>query len=1537
MGTDSRNTNLSNQEKKRFAVLRKQTALLTAVVSVFAMVALGAPLAASAAQRIDMKVLVLGTSTTEPGLVSWQSALQREGVPYETIVTTPGHTPITAATLSDTLASGTPEGKYQAVIVTVGDLPECTTTCVSQLSPTEWTAIEEYEQTFNVRQLTGDIFPSATYGLNAPSFDGALDNTQGALTTEGKTIFPYLKGPVAIDTGTFGYEATPLTTQATGASFSSLVSGPGGSSLLGVYTHPNGVQEMVETFNQNANQLQAELLRHGALNWATRGVYFGDQRNYYEADIDDNFLFDDSWDTTTHTTDSLSEDAIREVPADVEYAAKWSTENKFRIDMLFNGGGSTAYAEGNTAALGGSGGATGETTKGGGSSAPGTDPLLAAFQKDKSSFGWISHTWDHPNIDVGCATQQYIEAELNENNSWAAQAPGTTPGTGGLGLTSLTTPTAALGNDNPSVVITGEHSGLANLLPGNPGVVDPPDLDTAEAAASGGKLAPGKYVYAVADDFSVGGPPSTASESAPVTVTGSTGTVTLTWAAVCHAAEFKIYRELEGSNKWSLISTVAPPATAPPNSWFGNPISNKLVTNGGALEQTFTDTGAAGTASTGPPVDNGAVESAYPQNPNFTPAFTGVGIQYFGSDASKPYPNASIAGSTTPVYPAGSSFPDGTASAIPRYPTNIYYNVSTETEEVDEYNTLYTSVVEGGKCVASPTNTCETAKANFAEVVHSIETNMFGHVMGNDPRPHYFHQPNMMGSPPVGEPTTGTPPATSKDVGNGLFYSVVNPMLAAYNQYFSAPIEQPTMAQIGEILARQQAWNTASASQVSGYIEGNQVTLNNTGTAAVNAPLTGVTGVGSVYGGIQSGWTSVPVAASTYVTPTTWPAAPAPVQQAPQGSWLNQVGSAGYLLGGWDGAQDVSDMPNVTASVVQGSRYVWAANTTDVRALQGPEGTTRNAAGYYDPNQVQVKLGFTTAYSGNLHLYAMDWDSTARRESITVNDGSGPRTVLLNSEFSNGAWVSFPVNVAAGGSVTISVNHEAGANAVLSGIFLGDAGAPPSTTGQQLSEGGWLGAVGSGGYDLAGWDGPTGDVSYVPNASISLVQGSRYQWASHTEDARALSEPGAFTRNAAAYYDPNQIQVQIHFTAAYTGNLHTYAVDWDTTARRETISVNGQTAVLSSSFNLGAWVSFPISVAAGGTVTITVDRTAGPNAVLSGIFLGEGGATPGPTVASAPQGAWVNAVGSAGYDLPGWNGSAGDLSYLPNASASLVQGSRYQWAAGSSEARVLSDPSGVTRNAGVYYDPNEVQVQLHFSAAYSGNLHLYAVDWDKLTRREIITVNGQSAVLSNDFGEGAWVAFPVTVAAGGTVTITVDRTFGPNAVLSGIFLGDAGAPAAAPVASAPQGNWVGSFGSAGYALGAWDGSTDLTSLPNASLAITQGTRYQWAPTTTDVRALEGPEKMTRTAAAYYDPNQIDAQLTFKAAYSGNLELYAVDWDSTARRETIVVNGQTAVLSNEFSQGAWVSFPISVQAGETVNITVNRLAGSNAVLSGIFLG
>ena len=53
-----------------------------------------------------------------------------------------------------------------------------------------------------------------------------------------------------------------------------------------------------------------------------------------------------------------------------------------------------------------------------------------------------------------------------------------------------------------------------------------------------------------------------------------------------------------------------------------------------------------------------------------------------------------------------------------------------------------------------------------------------------------------------------------------------------------------------------------------------------------------------------------------------------------------------------------------------------------------------------------------------------------------VDDGSGPRSVNLNTSFHDGAWMSFPINVAAGGTVTIRAERTAG-QATLSGIFLG--------------------------------------------------------------------------------------------------------------------------------------------------------------------------------------------------------------------------------------------------------------------------------------------------------------------------------------------------------------------------------------------------------------------------------------------------------------------------------------------------------------------
>ena len=416
--------------------------------------------------------------------------------------------------------------------------------------------------------------------------------------------------------------------------------------------------------------------------------------------------------------------------------------------------------------------------------------------------------------------------------------------------------------------------------------------------------------------------------------------------------------------------------------------------------------------------------------------------------------------------------------------------------------------------------------------------------------------------------------------------------------------------------------------------------------------------------------------------------------QSPQGNWVGTYGGDGYALLGWNGSSDLVSLPQSSLVLDQGLRYQWIASTTAVQSLQSPDASTRRAACFYDLGQIRLHLVFPAAYSGTLHLYAIDWDTTARRETITINDGSGPRSADISTDFSQGTWVNAPINVSAGGSVTISVTLTAGPNAVLSGIFLGagvvpaaptaltasaassskmslswtgssgaysykiqrsadgstgwsqvgstntasftDTGLNPSTiyfyrvlasggSGDsspsnvasastsaglaytQSPQGNWVGTYGGDGYALLGWNGSS-DLVSLPQSSLVLDQGLRYQWIASTTAVQSLQSPDASTRRAACFYDLGQIRLHLVFPAAYSGTLHLYAIDWDTTARRETITINDgsgpRSADISTDFSQGTWVNAPINVSAGGSVTLLVTRTAGANAVLSGIFLG---------------------------------------------------------------------------------------------------------------------------------------------------------------------------------------------------------------------------------------------------------------------------------------------------------------------------------------------
>ena len=253
---------------------------------------------------------------------------------------------------------------------------------------------------------------------------------------------------------TFGYPATPVN----GQDWQTLMAGPNGTAFLGIYTHPDdGREEMVMTVASNQFQSHNQLLRHGMLNWVTRGVFLGYQRNYLEVQVDDLFLGDDAWDPATHATNYDPAAASRMTPADVDQAIAWSKAHGLRLDFAFNGGGSELYKD-----------QTGSRER-----SAGHEVRPARRQRARSA----SSTTPTSTRTSTAHSAAYITKQITSNLAWARAH--------------------AINVTDPGELVTGEHSGLANTRPGNPGTIDPPSLDDLEPAATGGAMPGGTYDYAL--------------------------------------------------------------------------------------------------------------------------------------------------------------------------------------------------------------------------------------------------------------------------------------------------------------------------------------------------------------------------------------------------------------------------------------------------------------------------------------------------------------------------------------------------------------------------------------------------------------------------------------------------------------------------------------------------------------------------------------------------------------------------------------------------------------------------------------------------------------------------------------------------------------------------------------------------------------------------------------------------------------------------------------------------------------------------------
>ena len=209
--------------------------------------------------------------------------------------------------------------------------------------------------------------------------------------------------------------------------------------------------------------------------------------------------------------------------------------------------------------------------------------------------------------------------------------------------------------------------------------------------------------------------------------------------------------------------------------------------------------------------------------------------------------------------------------------------------------------------------------------------------------------------------------------------------------------------------------------------------------------------------------------------------------------------------------------------------------------------------------------------------------------------------------------------------------------------------------------GNWYTAYGADGYSLA-----ASSQSLPSYATFTQSNASLYTWASNPTDARALAVPGA-GRIAATWYNAS-FSLNIAFNDGKTHLVALYAVDYSNQNRAETIQIADPSTnnILDSeslaNFSGGVYLIWNIT----GQVQINVTSTAGPNAVISGVFFGNGGTSISSSSGSgngsgsgsqACPPTTANAVVFNGIDSTtqgAWKG-AGNFN-APPASSSLVYG-----------------------------------------------------------------------------------------------------------------------------------------------------------------------------------------------------------------------------------------------------------------------------------------
>lgn len=444
-------------------------------------------------------------------------------------------------------------------------------------------------------------------------------------------------------------------------------------------------------------------------------------------------------------------------------------------------------------------------------------------------------------------------------------------------------------------------------------------------------------------------------------------------------------------------------------------------------------------------------------------------------------------------------------------------------------------------------------------------------------------------------------------------------------------------------------------------------------------------------------------------------------------------------------------------------------------------------------------------------------------------------------------------------------------------------------------QGSWRNAIGTDGHQIA-----QHSAALPSYATVAMSGQSNWTWSASTADGRALQKPAPATdRIAATWYAGNSFDVTVTVAGTQPRRVGFYLLDWDNLSRSQRVDVldpagNTIDTQTVSQFANGKYLSWDVT----GQITFRFTKLAGPNAVVSGLFF-DNPTVPPPPPPGDTTGARVTAAVFSGSSSANFNRVRLTFNEGINASSFTT-----------TDVASLSGPGGSITATGVtaVAGSNNTQFDVTFATQTA------AGNYSATVGPSILDAAG-NAMDQNQNGTNGEASADQYVA-NGTLTMGSQATY-------------------VSTDTTTQGSWRNTYGLDGYSL-----SQSSAALPSyAQMTLQNAANWTWAGSTTNGRALQKAAPATdRLAAAWYG-SQVDVNVSVTDGQTHRVRLYFLDWDSQNRsqRVDVIDTATQTVLDTRtisgFSGGQYLSWDV---AG-SVTFRVTRLAGPNAVVSGVFFG